>query len=1063
MESRLVPTVTLSLAPQASVVEGDTGTTSIQFVVNRDGDLSYGAMVQYATADGTAVAGKDYVATSGTLYFNPNQISATISVPVINDTVLRADRSFTVQLSDPALTTAFADPVSFGTGIFPGMPAVADFNGDGKLDLAVANNGDGTVSVLLNDTSDGAATPSFMPQRPFTVGNEPVGVVVADFNGDGKPDLAVLNQASGTVSVLLNNTAVGAQTPSFAAAQTFSVPARPASIAAGDFNNDGKPDLAVVGYSYDSGLLLLLNSTVPDQNTLQFTPQAVNYTGQNGPVFVAAADLNGDGKTDLAIANYAWSGSGLSVLLNTTPAGEASASFNSQSYATSGAASFVGVGDLNGDGRPDLAVVDVGQLYTDPGALSLFVNQTPSGADFPAFTLQQTLTTGAHPRSVALGDFNNDGKLDLAVNDPTSPAPANTASVFVNTTATPGSTLTFSPRLTVPAGGAPFYTAAADVNGDGRSDLLVANTSAVSVLPATAGTDVQLAGSQATGTIHDNDPPVAPTLNGPGTTPVTKPTFSWNAIEGVASYEFWVDNTSTGQTQVIHVTDLTDATFMPTTPLKAGTYVAWVRGFNGIGVAGPWSSGVSFAIAVPAAPALTGPGTTLETQPTLSWNAVAGAGTYELWVNNSSTGQSQVIHVTNLTSTSYTPGTDLPTGTYTSWVRAVNAAGDTGAWSAAAVFTIIAPSAPILTAPGTQTTDTQPTFTWQAATGAVSYELWLDNVSTAQAAVIHLTGLTGTSYATPVALALGTYRVWLRSYNVSGDAGPWGPGATFSIRSLLTPALNGPGPEADTPRPTFSWTSVASATTYELWVDNNTTTGQNKVLYRIGLTDMTFTPDAADGLPLGSYTAWVRAGRQGSAAPDAVSAWSDGWNFAVVNLTTPHLTGPAAVGAQAQPAITWDAVAHASRYELWVTDQATGNRTIYRNDLTNSSFTPATNLPVGSYIAWVRAYRADGVASAWSQPYSFTIVAPLPPSLSITGTAATTAIAWSAVDGASSYEIWIDNLTTGQSQVVDTQWASTSYPVGTLPRGTYRVWVRSANALGQFGAWSDGLQFSSNS
>ena len=102
-------------------------------------------------------------------------------------------------------------------------------NGDGQPDLIVANDGDGTVSVLLNTTAPGATTASFAAQQTFATGSAPDSVTAADVNGDGQPDLIVANDGSSTVSVLLNTTIPGATTASFAAQQTFatgSVPSR---------------------------------------------------------------------------------------------------------------------------------------------------------------------------------------------------------------------------------------------------------------------------------------------------------------------------------------------------------------------------------------------------------------------------------------------------------------------------------------------------------------------------------------------------------------------------------------------------------------------------------------------------------------------------------------------------------------------------------------------------------------------------------------------------------------------------------------------------------------------
>ena len=122
------------------------------------------------------------------------------------------------------LVLSFAPQQPFGTGLNPVSVAVGDFNGDHKPDLAVANIGDvangngdpGDVSVLINTTMSGSTTSSFAPQQTFAAGRHPTDVAVGDFNGDGKPDLAVANIGSGNVSVLLNTTAAGSTTPSFA-------------------------------------------------------------------------------------------------------------------------------------------------------------------------------------------------------------------------------------------------------------------------------------------------------------------------------------------------------------------------------------------------------------------------------------------------------------------------------------------------------------------------------------------------------------------------------------------------------------------------------------------------------------------------------------------------------------------------------------------------------------------------------------------------------------------------------------------------------------------------------
>ncbi len=211
-------------------------------------------------------------------------------------------------LPSASAQSLFGTGATFAVGNQPGTVAVADFNGDGKPDLVVTNLNDNTVSVLLNTTTPGAATPTFATQHTFAVGIGAQSVAVADINGDGQPDIVVVNSSDGTVSVLLNTTSPGAAVPSFAAQQTFSVGSNPGAVAVGDFNGDGRPDL-VVTVGNNAGVLL--NTTAPGATTVSFATQTNFAAGS--PVSVAVGDFNGDGKPDLAVANNG----GVSVLLNT--------------------------------------------------------------------------------------------------------------------------------------------------------------------------------------------------------------------------------------------------------------------------------------------------------------------------------------------------------------------------------------------------------------------------------------------------------------------------------------------------------------------------------------------------------------------------------------------------------------------------------------------------------------------------------------------------------------------------------------------------------------------------
>ena len=209
---------------------------------------------------------------------------------------------------------------------------VADANGDGLPDLIVANFGSDTVSVLLNTTSHVESSPAGVPAPVFpqaatpATGTNPVSVVAADLNGDGRPDLIVANSLDDTVSVLLNTTAPGATTASFAAQQTFATGSDPVSVTAADLNGDGRPDLIVANFGSNT-VSVLLNTTAPGATTPSFAAQQTFATG-SAPSSVMAADVNGDGRPDLIVANA--HSDTVSVLLNTTAPGATTPSFAAQ-------------------------------------------------------------------------------------------------------------------------------------------------------------------------------------------------------------------------------------------------------------------------------------------------------------------------------------------------------------------------------------------------------------------------------------------------------------------------------------------------------------------------------------------------------------------------------------------------------------------------------------------------------------------------------------------------------------------------------------------------------------
>src|SRR5437867_2599275 len=369
--------------------------------------------------------------------------------------------SSTLPIPASAQSVSFIARKDFAVGSRPQSMAVGDFNGDGVLDLATANQDiyatstDNDVKVLLGN-GDG----TFQPAQRFTTGGVPRSVAVGDVNGDGRLDLAVANYSSNAVSVLVGN---GDGT--FQPAQSFAVGTYPISVAVGDVNGDGRLDLAVANY-YDpannnSGTV----SVLVGNGDGTFQP-AQSFAVGSPHSSVALGDVNGDGRLDLAVANngdpYRDQGS-VSVLL-----GNGDGTFQpAQSFAVGRGPVSVAAGEVNGDGRLDLA------LASGSNTVSVLL-----GNGDGTFQVAPTFVAGAEPTSVAVGDFNGDGKTDLAVANGYYNSP-NTVSVLLG-----NSDRSFQPALTFGTGVGPRSVGVGDFNGDGRPDLVVANycSSDVSVL-----------------------------------------------------------------------------------------------------------------------------------------------------------------------------------------------------------------------------------------------------------------------------------------------------------------------------------------------------------------------------------------------------------------------------------------------------------------------------------------------------------------------------------------------------------------------------------------------------
>jgi hypothetical protein len=338
-----------------------------------------------------------------------NQDSGTVSI-FVNQTI------------DGAGTPVFAAPQVISVGLLPVSVASDDFNQDGKKDLAVANAGSNTLSILYNMTLPGAASVSFVRGADLVTGNRPRFVVTADFNNDLIPDLASANYFADSVSIFLNSATPGA----FLSKQDSppgSVGAGPLGLATGDFDLDSRTDLAVANQDSNSITILRNLST---GNVANFITTAT-YTVGDRPRFVTAALIDSDARLDLVTANEF--GNSVSVLLSSTTSPPFS---QPQSFPAGTAPLSVSIADLNGDGKNDLAVADFGDSV--PGhQIGVLLNMTAPAPSPLLFVPAQPLEVGNRPIFVQAGDLNRDGRPDLSAAN----FDANSVSILFNKTLPP--------------------------------------------------------------------------------------------------------------------------------------------------------------------------------------------------------------------------------------------------------------------------------------------------------------------------------------------------------------------------------------------------------------------------------------------------------------------------------------------------------------------------------------------------------------------------------------------------------------------------------------------------
>lgn len=377
--------------------------------------------------------------------------------------------TLTLETLEARTVPTFLPAVTFPVGVLPRAVTVADFNRDGKPDLAVVNQGPSSTSTSQSSLSVllGNGNGSFQPAVTTGVLNSGLATgnagsaAVGDFNGDGLPDVALntAGPAGPAVEVLLGK-GDGSFQPNHL---ILPVGQTPLSVAAGDFDHNGALDLVTANSNGTVSVLL-------GNGDGSFRPR-IDLAVGGSPHSVAVGDFNGDGRLDVVTAQQLTDT--VSVLL-----GHGDGTFARPLVLAASGQNFtpqsMALGDVNGDGKLDLVIKSVSVLDSDAFQLGVLLGNGDG-------TFQAPLLGAAQPGGsgdLALGDFNSDGRIDVAVADQLGASTGNLSVFAGNGDGTFQSLI----RLDLLTGGNdPLGVAAADLNGDGRVDLVAANASSSNV------------------------------------------------------------------------------------------------------------------------------------------------------------------------------------------------------------------------------------------------------------------------------------------------------------------------------------------------------------------------------------------------------------------------------------------------------------------------------------------------------------------------------------------------------------------------------------------------------
>jgi hypothetical protein len=540
----------------------------------------------------------------------------------------------------------------------------------------------------------------------------------------------------------------------------------------------------------------------------------------------------------------------------------------------------------------------------------------------------------------------------------------------------------------------------------------------------------------------------SPTVTGPGGAVAAAngydtPTFTWDAVTGANHYLIYLVDAAAPSSPLLDYVSVSGTSYTSAVPLTPGHgYTYFVAAASANNAFTAWSTSQTFTLGTYGSPAVTGPGGTVAAAngyatPTFTWGAVTGADHYLIYLVDDAAPGSPLLDYVSVSGTTYTSAVPLTPGHgYTYFVAAASANNAFTAWGTAQAFTLGTYGKPAVTGPGGTVAAANgyatPTFTWGAVTGADHYLIYLVDDAAPGSPLLDYVSVSGTTYTSAVPLTPGhgyTYFVAAASANNAFMA--WSTSQTFTLGTYGKPTVTGPSgalaPTSGYDTPTLTWNAVAGANHYLICLVDEAAPG-SPVLNYVSVPGTSYT--VSQGLTPGhAYTYFVAA----ASAGNAFTAWSSSQAFTLGTYGKPTVTGPsgtlAATSGYDTPTLTWNAVAGANHYVLYLVDAAAPNSPVLDYvSVTGTSYTVSQGLTPGhGYTFDVAAASANTAYTAWSLPQNFTLASMSAPA--VTGPSGTVAAAagydtptftWNAVAGASRYTVCVIDDTTGAAAVYTT-------------------------------------------